>query len=630
MLTLKSRGLSLNMKDDGSALVLADRRRGCRWRLDAAHQGYRATPEGYHSSNGPRVWESFQPLADGRAARENGALVVTYRVPDGVVRFRWALTDEDARITLECTSRAIDYVTLPGAFFPEEGPHEVAVPVYQGLLLRSGGENWQEFRAHAGHLNFSMAMGAVLQARGALLVTHECPANWSAAFGHCDAGPFFHFEQRRCPVDGWAGAEVRFHCTDADVTAVCKRYRARVRERGELVFWQQKIEARPIVRELFGALMAFVGYNRSDETDYVGSARELRQAGFESVFYYPLRMCQYSLGFKMGGDDPIWLDDATLDALRGIPGAHPAPWGWCVEGLDDGSPAMQHIFVRGADGRPEPSWKIDQFQWYRVCTPYQIEHMRRRFQADMKAMDWVHYDVAAMVDGRACFSTEHTLHDGKPLGHISDVENIRELFSLRTVGNRVVSSEGFGDHYAAWYDIGSTKLMPIAGERPLVTPIPMTMLVFHDSCIHDWWEVHNYNAHAGFPIVDLPHGLGRTGSGAPRLKAALDALHGCPPNLFPFGKQYGWTNIETRESFSYRVQLEDPEVQDAIRAALPVARLHKRIGMCELVSFELLSDDRLVQATSFADGTRVVANLSDRPQEVPGCDLLPPHSWQAQ
>ena len=620
MPALEGSRLRLEVSDDGSDLVLTDRRRGCRWRLDARHQGFRASMEK----------SGFVPLNGGRAVRDGAALVVSYSVPGGVACFRWSLVSDHAEVALECDSEEIEFVSLPGSFFPEEGTHEVAIPVYQGLLLKDEGPRWEEFRSHAGHLNFSMAMGAVLQKRGSLLVTHECPANWFAAFGQGECGPFFRFEHRRCPVDGWAGAAVRLYAVDGNVTAACKRYRALVKERGEFVTWEEKIAERPMVEELFGSLMAFVGYNRSDETDYVGGARRLREAGFESVFYFPLRMCQYSLGFKMGGNDPIWLDDATLEALRCVPGAHPGPWGWCIEGLDDGSRAMRDLFLLDGQGRPVPNWKIDEFQWYLVCTPYQAEHMKHRFQTDMKAMDWIHYDVSAMMAGLNCFNRDHAFHGGKPLGRIGDVGFVRELFSRETVGNRVVSSEGFGDHYAGWYDIGTTKVMPMGGKRPRATPIPMTLLVFHDSCIQDWWEVHNYNAHRGFPITELPHELGRTGSGLPRLKAALDALYGCPPNLFPFGRQYSWTNFAKRESYSYAVRLEDEPVQEAMVAALPVARLHKKIGRCELVSFDTLSEDRLVQVTEFSDGTRVVSNLSDRPQEAGEDGQLPGHAWRAK
>jgi hypothetical protein len=49
--------------------------------------------------------------------------------------------------------------------------------------------------------------------------------------------------------------------------------------------------------------------------------------------------------------------------------------------------------------------------------------------------------------------------------------------------------------------------------------------------------------------------------------------------------------------------------------------------MKELVSFELLSDDGWLQSSAFADGTRIVANLSDLPREVPGAGTLAPDTW---
>ena len=82
-------------------------------------------------------------------------------------------------------------------------------------------------------------------------------------------------------------------------------------------------------------------------------------------------------------------------------------------------------------------------------------------------------------------------------------------------------------------------------------PVPMTMLVYHDSCLHDWWEVHNYNGLPGWQVGAEGHGFGLVGNGLPLLKAAQDALYGCPPNVFPFGRQYGWVNIATRQRAFY-------------------------------------------------------------------------------
>lgn len=48
----------------------------------------------------------------------------------------------------------------------------------------------------------------------------------------------------------------------------------------------------------------------------------------------------------------------------------------------------------------------------------------------------------------------------------------------------------------------------------------------------------------------------------------------------------------------------------------------------ELLSFEFLSEDRSVQATTFADGTRIAANLGEREVEVDRLGALPPRCRQ--
>jgi hypothetical protein len=161
------------------------------------------------------------------------------------------------------------------------------------------------------------------------------------------------------------------------------------------------------------------------------------------------------------------------------------------------------------------------------------------------------------------------------------------------------------------------------------TVVPMTSLVLHDSCLHDWWEVHNYNKNPGFGPGPIPHGLALGGSGRPRLKAAIDALHGYPPNVFPFGKQYAWIDIEKRTTYSFILQIDDEPVREALDAALPVANLHRRIGRCAMIDFKLLADDGQVQTTTFCDGTRVVANFSARSVDVKGWGRLAGESWRA-
>ncbi|MFW6146133.1 MAG: hypothetical protein ACOC7R_02230 [Planctomycetota bacterium] len=614
MTTLENNKLRLVASDD--RVVIEDRLRRCAWI-------WRSRDAEFTCSSGTAPQHLRRPTVT--AADET--VEVCFDVDGGRVRYAWSLRDDYAKVRLACDAPDVEAASLPGPVAAAEGTAWAAVPVYQGLLLRGSVHRWRRRVRHGGHEGFSIATGALLGERGGLLVAHESPANWRAWYGQYDGGPGFHFEHLRCPADGWVDAAVRLTPVDADLTAACKRYRRRIIERGPFVTWSEKIERKPIVKDLFGAMMAFIGYNRDDAIDYVAGAKALAKRGFDSVFYYPVRMCSYSLGFLMGGDEPIWLSDAQLDAMHAVPGAHLAPWGWVYEGLDDGSDVMRSIFRHHASG-PEKGWKIDDFQWYCVCTPYQVEHIRKRFTTDMRAMDWIHYDVNATIAGRPCLADDHAAHGNAPMGRRDDIEWIRTLFGGGTVGNRVVSSEGFGDHFAGHYDIGSTKCLPLWDGAANTVPVPMTMLVFHDSCIHDWWEVHNYNANPGFPIADLPEGIARAGSGLPALKAAMDALYGCPPNVFPFGRQYGWVDKPGGRSYAFTMSLDDPGVAEALDCALPVTRLHKRIGTCELTTWESLSDDDTVQRTTFSDGTRVVANLSDEPREAPDVGRMEGHTWE--
>jgi hypothetical protein len=197
----------------------------------------------------------------------------------------------------------------------------------------------------------------------------------------------------------------------------------------------------------------------------------------------------------------------------------------------------------------------------------------------------------------------------------------------------MVSSENFNDAYIREMDLGSVKAWPQYGPWPF-WPVPLTMLVYHDCMIHSWWEIHSYNNPWRGRTLGCS-GLFEYGGGRPHLQAALDALMGCPPDVFPFGAQYGYSG-QGKETFLYKYRFEDPEVQIALRAALPVAKLHRQIGKQEMVHFKILSEDGYVQESAFADGTRVVANFSrDFAGSTPGVDhrviadlpALGPESW---
>lgn len=538
----------------------------------------------------------------------------------------WELFEDGLRVTLsfEHSGGKLRSVALPGSFFPVDRPLYLALPVMQGVLFSGRGEPFERALSYGGHEAFSMAMMGYLTDRGGLLISIESFTDWRAVTGKRDDGSIFAYSEQLASLGSMRYPRtVCLFPTDAGLTALCKRYRRRVQERGNWKSWDEKIAERPIVERLFGALMAFIGYNQG-VFDYVGECRKLYKRGFDRVFIYPVRFNVHSTNFKMGGDPPIHLSDDEILAIKGM-GYDVAPWTWVVEALDDGSDEIRRILRRDATGKTIPGWRIDEFQWYRCCTPFQVEFVKNAYRGSMREMTWVHFDVNASIGPQECYDLEHPGHLGYPLDRSADLKFLRDLLGPETNGNRVVSSEGFRDCLADVYDIGTTKLLPAYGEEPFWT-VPMTMLVYHDVMIHDWWELHNYNAHGGG--FKSRSRFGRRAEGYPRDKATMDALYGCPPNVFPFGRQYRWSDFAKRRTESFSVRFEDPAVQEALDIALPVAKLHSRIGKLEMLSHEFLTEDGAVQATVFSDGTRVIANFSDEACYVKEVGRIEAKSWK--
>jgi hypothetical protein len=400
-------------------------------------------------------------------------------------------------------------------------------------------------------------------------------------------------------------------------------------QQGRFKSWDEKIAERPALERLFGALMCFTGYCQ-DDVDYVAGCKKLKDYGFERALLYPARFNIYTPDIHMGGVPAINLSREVVADIKGL-GYDFAPWSWLNEALDVGDGSIRRFFRKNADGSSMPNWAIDDQQWYWVCYSFIEEYQRQALQTSIPDMTWDHFDVLACVPPMECYALDHPKHAGRLLSRSEDREWVRKAFRADQAMGWMVSSESFNDGYSLELDLGSVKAWPQYGPWPF-WPIPLTMLVYHDSLIHSWWEVHNYN-NPWHGRTSMLEGLFEYGGGRPKLMAALDALMGCPPDVFPFGAQYCY-NGRGKETFLYKNRFEDPEVQMALREALPVARLHRRTGKQELVHFKILSEDGYVQETAFADGTRVVANFSRNfTGEAPGIDhkrVNPPASGRVK
>ncbi len=658
MLSLQNKAFTLTCLENGHELALVDRQRGVRWLLDEQ------TIVFYASSNNP--WGGYEgdpqrmtPVS--AQLEDSGMLVVAYNAGETRIEMDYLLEEGYVEVRLttspfpspqpspkgggsrlplpsgegrgEGKESRIGAVSLPGSFTPEGERLKLLLPIMQGMLWDGSGPAFSSVRGEGSHTGFSMAFTGYLGEKGGLLVTAETRDDCRWWFGKDEISrqghPHLWAANLQIASLGSIRYErvVRLTATDPDIVSVAKQYRRMIIKQGRFKSWEEKIAERPALERLFGALMCYIGYCEDSQDgvpfDYLENFRKLKKFGFDRALVYPGRFNIYYPDIRMGGVPAINLSPETVNAVKDL-GYDVAPWSWLNEALDTG-PDIRTIYRRTSTGEAIPHWAIDDQQWYLACYATIPEFQRRALKEAIPDMTWDHFDVLSCVPPMECYALDHSAHDGRPLSRSEDRQAVRQVFLEDQRAGLIVSSENFNDAYSLEYDLGSVKAWPQYGPWPF-WPVPLTGLVYHDSLIHSWWEVHSYNTRY-FGRTQMPGPFFEYGGGRPHLMAALDALMGCPPDVFPFGAQYGYTG-KGKETFLFKQRFEDSEVQIALQQALPVARLHRQIGKQEMVDFKILSENGYLQETTFADGTRVAANFSRDFMGAEGLDPLPPESWR--
>jgi hypothetical protein len=637
MVSIQNNSFQITCREDGRELSLLDRQRGVRWLLDeqtVVYHGVSTSPWGGYDTP-PRPMRPHSA----RIA-EDGKLAVTYLAGDLPLEITFRLEKEYIEVILDGASETlsnknnlaggapIGAVSLPGCFSPEGEHMRLLLPIMQGMLWDGRGPAFNQYRPEGSHTGFSLAFSGCLGQKGGLLLTAETRDDHLWWLGKAEDGRFWCANLQTASLGSLRyPRSAHLYTTDPDIVSLAKTYRRKVIAQGRFKSWQEKIAERPAVARLFGALMCYIGYcedlDGGQLFDYLANFRKLKDYGFERALVYPVRFNIYHPDIRMGGVPAIHLSPETVNAVKDL-GYDIAPWSWLNEALDTG-PGIQAIYRRTPAGQPIKHWAIDDQQWYLACCSAIPGYQRRALQESLAAMTWDHFDVLACVPPMECYALDHPGHPGQPLSRSADRQAVRQAFLSDQQAGLVVSSENFNDAYSLECDLGSVKAWPQYGPWPF-WPVPLTMLVYHDSMIHSWWEVHSYNTRF-FGRTQAPGPFCEYGGGRPRLMAALDALMGCPPDVFPFGAQYAYSG-RGKETFLFKHRFEDPETQTALREALPVARLHQRTGMQELVHFRILSEDGYLQESAFAGGTHVVANFSQEFRLGPDNLPVPPEGWR--
>jgi hypothetical protein len=177
---IENRNLRLTVESGGISVRIDDNTRNMAWQLDPATLAFRLR----HDS--PRV-----PLTAGILRKDGQSIIAEHGIPGGAATLAWTLADDYIEVTASITGDDIHCISLPGSFHPCEGAHTAFFPTYQGVLYKGTPHLWEESRGAGGHSLWSMSMGALLGARGGLLVIQESATGLDRLARPARAGAFF-------------------------------------------------------------------------------------------------------------------------------------------------------------------------------------------------------------------------------------------------------------------------------------------------------------------------------------------------------------------------------------------------------------------------------------------------------
>ncbi|NOY80774.1 MAG: hypothetical protein GXP31_07190 [Kiritimatiellaeota bacterium] len=234
---------------------------------------------------------------------------------------------------------------------------------------------------------------------------------------------------------------------------------------------------------------------------------------------------------------------------------------------------------------PELMWKTVDGKvrrgrrWSRTCSSQYIKLLAKHMPEVVATLGL----EAAYVDCiNGGFATE--CHDPKhPLTRTQDRE-------ARTAFYQYLHSLGliFGGEHVGWWNAAeleySNGVGPCPQTHPLLQkfPVPLYHLVFHDALIPFCHAGDDYTTTKGAAFED---------------KVLRDLLRGTPPMFF----------LNLRDQDKWRCK-----IRDSYAVVSPVAAA---VMYDEMLSHELMTDDRMVQRSTFSSGVEVTVNFDELERE---------------
>ena len=510
-------------------------------------------------------------------------------------------------------TKSIDY---PASFATKPGDRLI-VPMNEGIgfpVEESDGVP-QKLIAYGGHGLCMGFFGVQDDATGAgYMGIIETPDDATAAFRRPAADATFGIGMRWEPQKGRFGyaRRVRFVFLDkGGYVAMCKRYRAYAQGRGLFKTLAEKIRERPNVDRLLGAVNVWCW-----EKDKVALAKELKAAGIDRFLWSAGgSAAEVAELAKMDGvlvsRYDVYRDIYRPEMFRKL------GWDWNrgvnMDAWPDGAAwnsADSNDWRRAwGEKAKDGTWQHCACLCDAVAMNYCRRHVRDELQTHPYNARFIDVSTAAPWD--TCSNPAHPMTRGESRAHRVEL--------LRLVGDEfglVVGSETGHDAAVPCCDYFEGMLsltryrVPDSGrdigrvwtnvpsevakfQVGAAYRLPLWELVYHECvCAHWYWGDYNNKLPSLWDKRDL-----------------FNVLYGTM-GMFLFTREQ-WERDRARFVQSYRM----------------TSALARRVAHCEMLDHRILTPDRLVQRTTFEDGTVVTVNFGDRPFALPEGGELPSGGW---
>ena len=387
--------------------------------------------------------------------------------------------------------------------------------------------------------------------------------------------------------------------------AMCKRYREYAKQTGLLKTFTEKRKANPNIDLLIGAANIWSWDGKT------AMATEMQDAGMTRLLWSAadtttaddIAALNARPGILTGRYDIYQdiMDPANYDKIRYIHGA------WVTD-------AFPHDINWAAPGVPRDGWEIElkegdgMIPCAVICDAKALPYARKRIAEDLKTKPYRarFIDTTVAAPWFECYHPDHPMTRtdskhwkmqllrliseefglvcGSETGHDASVPYCDYFEGMLSIGQYRVPDAG-RNMQVIWDDVPADVLKYQVGEK---YRLPLWELVYHDCVIAQWyWGDYNNKLPALWRKRDL-----------------FNALYGTPPMYMVTRKL--WAEQKDRFIASYKT-------------ATPVARA---TGYSEMTDHRILTPDRAVQQTAFANGTTVTVNFGATPYPLPDGTVL--------